>query len=304
MIDKKSIGQVFISHSSKDKSFVRKLSKRLTDDGFRIWLDEKELLVGDSLPTKISDAVNRAMVVLIVVSSAALKSRWLSFELNKATNRMIQGECRVIPLVIEKIPLPAEVEGLLYADFTTSFAKAYRSLSTSLIYEAAQSTRKASFYMRADAVIDEVFDGRSYGSMGTDYSYLDYEAVELPFIDNNGNEFLVVYESVQDYLQLKEPLSEMWLKEFLHSKEQFDEDLFLIISERPIGYDVTYAVAGHPRVKVKQIGKSEYDKRALIAVDLSDLNFENWPAEIRAAKEEIVRYGKDNSLFLLDDDMN
>lgn len=217
---------------------------------------------------------------------------------------MIQGECRVIPLVIEKAPLPAEVEGLLYADFATSFARAYKSLSTSLLYEAAQSTRKTSFYIRADAVVDAIFDGRSYDSMGTDYSYLDYEAVELPFIDNNGNDFLVLYESVQDYLQRKEPLSEMWLEEFLHSKEQFDEDLFLIVSERPIGYKVTNTADSHPRVKVKQIGNSEYDKRALIAVDLSELCFDKWPAEIRAAKEEMVRYGKENSLFLIDDDID
>jgi hypothetical protein len=113
------LGKVFISHSAVDKAFVRMLAHKIEKAGFRVWLDEKELLVGDSLPKKISEAIKSASVVLVVVSSASIQSRWLSFELNQATQKMVEGKCRVIPVVIEQTELPPEVTGLLYADFTS-----------------------------------------------------------------------------------------------------------------------------------------------------------------------------------------
>ena len=71
-------------------------------------MDEKKLIAGDALGKKISEALGRAEVVLVVVSEASAKSKWLSFELNKATERMIAGQCRLIPVVIDKAELPAE----------------------------------------------------------------------------------------------------------------------------------------------------------------------------------------------------
>ena len=46
------LGKVFISHSSLDKPFVRRLTRRLEKEGFRVWLDERELVAGDSLGKK------------------------------------------------------------------------------------------------------------------------------------------------------------------------------------------------------------------------------------------------------------
>src|SRR4051794_15219003 len=110
------LGKVFISHSSKDKPFVRRLARRLEKEGFGIWLDERELVAGDALGKKISEALDSARAVLVVASKISVDSKWLGFELNKATSRMVKGECRVIPVIAEECELPAEVGGLLYAD--------------------------------------------------------------------------------------------------------------------------------------------------------------------------------------------
>lgn len=45
---------LFISHASEDKDHVaRPLAKHLQDLGLRVWLDEFELTLGDSLRRKI-----------------------------------------------------------------------------------------------------------------------------------------------------------------------------------------------------------------------------------------------------------
>jgi hypothetical protein len=78
------LGEIFLSHSSVDKTFVRQLTQRIENEGFRVWLDERALVAGDPLAKKISEAVDSANVILVVVSEVSIQSRWLSFELNKA----------------------------------------------------------------------------------------------------------------------------------------------------------------------------------------------------------------------------
>ena len=143
---------------------MRRLAKRIEKENFSIWLDERELLAGDALGRKIGEALDNAKAVVVVVSKASITSRWLAFELNKATDRMIKGECRVIPVVIEKVELPPEVGGLLYADFTSSFETGVRAVITALKNEQAALRQKAkqkaikrAFWPRMEEALKEVF---------------------------------------------------------------------------------------------------------------------------------------------------
>ena len=46
---------IFLSHNYRDKPFVRTLAQDLSAMGVRVWLDEAELKVGDSLITRNND---------------------------------------------------------------------------------------------------------------------------------------------------------------------------------------------------------------------------------------------------------
>lgn len=47
----------FISHSTLDKPFVRRLAADLVAHGVKVWLDEQQMMVGDSLPEKIAQGL-------------------------------------------------------------------------------------------------------------------------------------------------------------------------------------------------------------------------------------------------------
>jgi len=51
---------VFLSHSSKDKIVVRGLAGQLRADGLRVWLDEWEIKLGDSIPAKIEEGLEHS----------------------------------------------------------------------------------------------------------------------------------------------------------------------------------------------------------------------------------------------------
>ncbi len=46
------MASIFISHSSEDKSFVRKLKNDLVQLGHNVWVDEGQIDIGDSIPLK------------------------------------------------------------------------------------------------------------------------------------------------------------------------------------------------------------------------------------------------------------
>jgi hypothetical protein len=47
------MSSIFLSHNHADKPFVRRLAQDLQAAGARVWLDEAEMLIGDSLIKKI-----------------------------------------------------------------------------------------------------------------------------------------------------------------------------------------------------------------------------------------------------------
>lgn len=112
---------IFLSHTSTDKHFVRELKSRLETHGVKdVWLDEAEILVGDSLIKKIEEGLKKTKYIGVVLSPRSIKSNWVDRELEIAINREIStGEVAVLPLLYEKCELPGFLVGKMYADFTS-----------------------------------------------------------------------------------------------------------------------------------------------------------------------------------------
>lgn len=75
---------LFISHSSKDDDFVRALQQVLTLHNVHAWIDSRELLPGGLLHPDITKAINESSAYAVVVSPAALQSKWVGKELDYA----------------------------------------------------------------------------------------------------------------------------------------------------------------------------------------------------------------------------
>jgi len=279
------LGKVFVSHSSEDKPFVRRLVRRLEKEGFTTWLDEKELKPGDALSEEIANALARARVVLVVVSRASVKSKWLKYELSLATERMIKGRCRVIPVVVGDVDPPPEVAGLLYADFRTSFALGAKSVVTALQYERGRAQQNASFYVRADRAVEKAFGGRSYVSVAGGYKGETWETVSVPVpSDSDPEETPVYYDSVSDYLQRSEPLDEHWWASFCDAVDRTGEIFSLILSERPVGFKADRPIAGYPRIAVRSRPIWASHSSHAVVVEMNGLPADEWQSHLEEAR--------------------
>jgi len=113
------MSKIFLSHTSKDKPFVRKLAADLRTYGHTVWIDEAEINIGDSLIGKIRDGLDMVDYVAAVISKDSLKSEWVNKELEIASNREIKEKrVVVLPIMIEHVDLPGFLEGKLYGDFS------------------------------------------------------------------------------------------------------------------------------------------------------------------------------------------
>jgi hypothetical protein len=147
---------VFISYSSKDKEFVRYLADSLALYSIPIFLDERVIQIGDSIPESIYDGLERATHVVYVVSQHSVVSKWVQEELSIAkTRQMTQKGCRVLPVLIDNVDLPSSISHLKYADFRNwTLREAYFQtlrdllgvLGTDLLSQA--SSQEAKFFLR------------------------------------------------------------------------------------------------------------------------------------------------------------
>ncbi|WP_206526172.1 TIR domain-containing protein, partial [Mesorhizobium sp. M7A.F.Ca.MR.148.00.0.0] len=90
---------VFISHASEDKDeIVRPLAEALRGHGLRVWYDEFELRIGDSLRRKIDLGLANSRVGIVVLSTPFFGKGWTNYELDGIVSRAVNGEQQLLPI--------------------------------------------------------------------------------------------------------------------------------------------------------------------------------------------------------------
>ncbi|MCB1041265.1 MAG: TIR domain-containing protein, partial [Acidimicrobiales bacterium] len=88
---------VFLSHTGIDKPFVRQLRADLMARGVeRVWLDEAEIDIGDSLIAKIEQGMKLSRYIVVVLSKKSIDAPWVKKELDIAMNREIASHLDVL----------------------------------------------------------------------------------------------------------------------------------------------------------------------------------------------------------------
>lgn len=123
---------VFISHASEDKdSVVRPLAHALNDGGLKVWYDEFELRIGDSLRRKIDAGLAKSRFGIVVFSRSFFGKGWTNYELDGLVTRAVSGEQVLLPIW-------HEITKQELINYSPSLAdKVARSTSTHTVQEIA-----------------------------------------------------------------------------------------------------------------------------------------------------------------------
>jgi hypothetical protein len=108
---------LFLSHSSRDKAFVRRLAEDLSFLEVDTWLDEWELQAGDSLIGVIGTALEQSKYIAVVLGDNYADSRWAQDELRQALARERRADSNVVlPLLCGEAIMPYFLEDKMYLD--------------------------------------------------------------------------------------------------------------------------------------------------------------------------------------------
>lgn len=129
---------VFLSYSQHDKDFAEWLAGRLKEANHKVWFDKWALRVGDNLLNKIESGLKGADALIVIVSKASLRSKWVMKEYSALALGDISGrELKIIPVLIDGSSMPDYLARYLYVDLTQD-----REIGLGRILDALGTSKK------------------------------------------------------------------------------------------------------------------------------------------------------------------
>jgi hypothetical protein len=115
---------IFISYSRRELGFVDDLVGKLEGQKYNVWLDYRALIPGAPWGPQIEKGLEESDMVLLVVSQAALASKYVTSE----WHHFLDTKKRVILLIFEAVDLPKELERFEWVDFRGSYKAGLKEL--------------------------------------------------------------------------------------------------------------------------------------------------------------------------------
>lgn len=91
----------FISYSTRDEEFARRLYSRMRDEKLRVWFAPEEMKGGQKLQEQIERAIQLHDRLLLVLSESSMQSEWVINEIQRARETEIrEGRRKLFPITI------------------------------------------------------------------------------------------------------------------------------------------------------------------------------------------------------------
>jgi hypothetical protein len=111
------MARVFLSHATADKPAARRIAEALRAAGHQPWLDEDEILVGESIPTAVEQGLRGADFVVICLSKVAAAHGWIEAETDATLMQQLhERKERILPVRLEDVAPHYMIARLAYVD--------------------------------------------------------------------------------------------------------------------------------------------------------------------------------------------
>ena len=130
---------IFISYSRKDTAIVDQFVNRLTEAGYRVWIDREGIYSGDQFATSIVEAIENSKILLFFSSANSNASEWTVREIYYA----LSEHKTIIPIKIDTAKYDKRVAlNLILVDFIQYQKNDFSSAARRLIASVAKHLRE------------------------------------------------------------------------------------------------------------------------------------------------------------------
>ena len=221
--------KVFVSHAKEDKErFVIDFARKLRNKGIDAWVDQWEMLPGDSLIDKIfEEGIKNADAFIVVLSEYSSNKPWVREEINASFVNRISRNCKIIPVVIDRCNIPECLNSTVWENIKdiNDYEKSFDRIVNS-IFGVSTKPAIGSAPAHINTHVDDI-----YGLTKIDTIVL-YEACNIFLQDPNNH---IVPRNVMDSLEELDISDSAVMEslEFLDSKS-------FIKAAKPIGGGVLF----------------------------------------------------------------
>ncbi|MDO4556612.1 MAG: toll/interleukin-1 receptor domain-containing protein, partial [Lachnospiraceae bacterium] len=221
---KKNMWDVFICHASEDKKeFVNPLAKNLVHFGVKVWYDEFELKVGDSLTASIERGLRESRYGIVILSKAFFEKKWTGIELNTLINKTINGEGEILPVLWGLTIEDVRAKHIILPDIMSIDGNRGVTQITKLIIEKIRPDIFNDLYMKKMA--EKLYKNYKEGL---------YETKDIPFSQlDDGNE-------KHNSLPIEIVLSSMLICTIFDGVEGFKVKDMIIDFKRDLDYKIEF----------------------------------------------------------------
>lgn len=132
---------LFLSYARADRRPADRLVASLRAAGFVVWRDVADIRSGSHSQASIAEAIRQSEAVILVVSRRSMSSDFVRREVDVAVSARI----RVIPLMLQAVPVPPELQlqlaGLQMIDLSKRFRSGVSRLPRDLEVSPRLETR-------------------------------------------------------------------------------------------------------------------------------------------------------------------
>ena len=105
----------------------------MAEAGYRPWLDEWQIKVGESIPRKINVALQECKYFIIVLSPNSTNSKWVEEEFYATYGNIFSDSGKVIlPVLLEQCEVPYILKHYKYANFLGDYKRGLNELMNAL----------------------------------------------------------------------------------------------------------------------------------------------------------------------------
>lgn len=121
--------KIYISYTHQDKKQALLIAEQLKIAGHEVTYDSWNIKTGDNLLKKISDTIQSADALILLLSKNSAQSKWVLHEFSAiAFNDLTKQKQRVIPVLIDKVSVPSYLSQYLYIDLSSDLELGTRKL--------------------------------------------------------------------------------------------------------------------------------------------------------------------------------
>ncbi|MEM9840553.1 MAG: toll/interleukin-1 receptor domain-containing protein [Pseudomonadota bacterium] len=122
--------RIFISYSRRDKRRASSFRKMFEEQGYDVWIDEKDIPVGSSITKRIGEGIeSECDYFVLLLSTNSIESKWVSREIEQAT--LVEDKLDRIfflPVRLDDVDVPNYLNIKRYADAKRSTRSAFEEI--------------------------------------------------------------------------------------------------------------------------------------------------------------------------------